>query len=325
MVKAGMSSDDAIDMFLSSGCPSQDGPDLLDPTSPMCSSCLYSANSSSVALNTTPPIEDTDTPQTSPLPFTGTTELYTAVDDYLIDSSLLSLTSRKYGYPIGAWDVSRITNFSSTFDNRRNPGVAKFDEDLDGWDVSSALVFDRMFAGATAFNGNITNWSTSRVRSMTYMFDGAASFDGDLSRWATGQCENMSAMFRGARSFTGKGLTGWKVDSLGNMSSMFEEAISFQGNLTRWDVSRVSDMTKAFRFAVRWSSDVSNWNIAKVETFAFSFSGAVSFNSNISKWPISGNNLIGMVSFMFIVRFVVYSPFTLTPVCWRVVIQSKLM
>lgn len=307
MVQAGMSSGDAIDMFLSSGCMSQDGPDLVNPASPMCSPCL-STDSLTVALDAGLPIDGAATPQTVALPIKGTVELYIAVDEYLIDNSPTSVASQKYGYPIGAWDVSRITNFSSTFDFKRNPMAADFDEDLDGWNVSSALLFDRMFAGAASFNGNITSWSTSRVRSMAHTFDGATAFDGDLSRWATAQCEDMSSMFRGARSFTGLGLTNWEVGSLKNMASMFEEAISFQGNLSRWNVAQVSDMSRAFRFAVRWTSDVSNWNVAKVKSFAFSFSGAVSFNSDLSKWTISDSKqLIGMVR--QIPPFFVHSPF----------------
>jgi surface protein len=320
MVQSGILPNNAISMFQSSGCPFQDGPNLLDAESPMCMLCGSSTDSSFVpgtGKDSTPRADEADEPPTFQLQFTMTTELFDAVDAYLIDGSKVSLTSQKYGYPIGTWDVSRITNFSSIFDYRRNPMLADFNEDLVGWNVSAALVFDRMFMGAAAF----TTWYTAGVRSMTHMFDGAASFNGDLSRWETRRCENMSFMFRGAssfnsdlskfdtsslidasymfhsaRSFQGKGLSGWNVERLYNMSSMFEEAISFQGDLSRWNVSLVSDMSKAFRFAVRWSSDISDWNIANVKTFTFSFSGAVSFNAKLSTWSISSNDLIGMVS-----------------------------
>ena len=105
---------------------------------------------------------------TGPIPFTTTEELYDAVDDY-INSNGANTTSSAitYGYPIGAWDVSRLTNFSMVFDSNRQSLFDDFDTesrdmpyDVSNWDVSNAVDMSRMFR-ATTFNGDL---SVSHIR-----------------------------------------------------------------------------------------------------------------------------------------------------------------
>lgn len=325
MIAAGMDSSDSLQMFLATGCLSQETPDLLNPEGNLCGACL--GTNASIPLSnetvTTPvtPVES----QTIQLQFRRTIELYEAVDEYMIDKSPFSLTSQKYGHPIGAWDVSLITNFESLFDSERNPLAARFNEDLNSWDVSSALIFDRMFAGAKLFNGNISSWSTLRAQSMAHMFDGAASFNGDLSQWNTEKCSDMSYMFRGAllfngdlsnfdtlsvtdtsfmfhraHSFAGRGLNNWSVENVKTMESMFEEALSFQSDISNWNVSSVTDMSRAFRFATQWTGDIGSWDVSNVESFSFCFSGALSWNSDISRWSVFASDLEGMVRVLFV-------------------------
>ena len=44
-----------------------------------------------------------------------------------------------YG-PIGSWDVSRVTDMASLFQNK-----GSFDEDISGWDTSSVTTMNSMF------------------------------------------------------------------------------------------------------------------------------------------------------------------------------------
>jgi Mycoplasma protein of unknown function, DUF285 len=240
-------------------------------------------------------------------------DLYAAVDAYLSDSSNTSEVALTYGYPIGSWNVSQVVNFSCTFDADRNPLAAKFSEDLNKWDTSSALCMSRMFAGASVFNGNISNWFTSRVTSMNAMFLNAYSFNGDLTLWDTSSCTSMASMFQAADLFNGN-LVSFNTSRVVDMSSMFASAISFEGTglqswdtsavtsmkalfvetfsfskrnvLSSWDVSSVVDMAEIFQFS-SFDGNISNWNVANVRDFQYAFSGAESFNYNLSPWNVS--------------------------------------
>lgn len=99
---------------------------------------------------------------TGPIPFTTTEELYSAVDDYLSGNGANTTSSAiTYGYPIGSWDVSLLTNFSMVFDANRQSIFDDFATeirympyDISSWDVSNAVDMSRMFR-ATTFNGDL--------------------------------------------------------------------------------------------------------------------------------------------------------------------------
>jgi Mycoplasma protein of unknown function, DUF285 len=100
--------------------------------------------------------------------FSTTMQLYEAVDAYLseVDNGGFSNTSEVavlHGYPIGNWDVFRITNFDRVFDADRsltldpewNPTRrTSFDSDLGGWDTSNAVSMRGMFAASDEFVGH---------------------------------------------------------------------------------------------------------------------------------------------------------------------------
>jgi uncharacterized protein YjbI with pentapeptide repeats len=202
------------------------------------------------------------------------------VDDYLAlqgsnASRLESNVSLQYGYPMGAWDVSRLTNFSRVFDPDRTQAFVRarlpsrpstFNEDLRHWDVSNAVTMEGLFAGAISFvgmgleywnvsrvqsfaytfawtsqfNGNISGWNTSRATATNAMFAKAKAFDGDLSRWDLSNAEMTHLMFYEATAFTGaRSIERWNVSKVSTMESMFEGAMKFQGNLALWDTGRV--------------------------------------------------------------------------------------
>ena len=72
-------------------------------------------------------------------------------------------------YPIGTWDVSRVTNMQV------------------------------MFSGAEAFNVDISKWDMSQVADMTYTFFGVTSFDQTLcgKAWVHSKA-TQTAMFDGS-------------------------------------------------------------------------------------------------------------------------------
>ena len=111
--------------------------------------------------------------------FASTDELYVAVDDYLANStSNATFSAITYGYPMGVWDVSSITNFTRVFDPDRSvpfdgfscgTTLSPFNENITAWNVANAVTMVGMFA-CTEFNHRIGSWSTSNVQNMSGMF-----------------------------------------------------------------------------------------------------------------------------------------------------------
>lgn len=76
----------------------------------------------------------------SPRPLESKEELHKAVDKYCQNDWLeLEQLARIYGYPIGKWHVSQITDFSYLFVR------SSFNKDIGKWDVSSATNMNGMF------------------------------------------------------------------------------------------------------------------------------------------------------------------------------------
>ena len=207
--------------------------------------------------------------------FFNNEQLYHAVDAYAVDaffnaatrteSLKTSAVAKRYGYPIGSWNVSLITNFSRVFDLERiNPvgnsgGVvgrhlkygqrndqyaSTFNEDLSGWDMSNAVTMFRMFSSATQFIGmGLSAWDVSKVKNFSYAFSSASIFNGNISAWNTSSAVTMEAMFLDAVDFRGDGLGEWDVSSVKTMKEMFNGATNFIGNVSKWNTSSVVDMS----------------------------------------------------------------------------------
>lgn len=111
--------------------------------------CAAQNDGTAVKILTTAPVAAPAPAPKARTAFTSTEELYIAVDDYLTHGGLNTTGSAMmYGYPIGSWDVSRLTNFSAVFDPKRNSAFDDFDieirymnYDISNWDVSNAGTF----------------------------------------------------------------------------------------------------------------------------------------------------------------------------------------
>jgi Mycoplasma protein of unknown function, DUF285 len=177
------------------------------------------------------PLESTNVPATPVyVAFTTTNELYQAVDAYQEAALLLSSVqdsdvARRYGYPMAAWNVSRLTNFSSVFDGTRNPNlVDAFDEDLSGWDVSRATDMFRTFFGLAQYTGRgLEHWNVRRVTNLRSMFSFAFNFRGNISYWSVSKAVFLKRMFS---------------DSLFNV------------DISQWDVSNAQDLGWMVRFCL---------------------------------------------------------------------------
>ncbi|MBG6132548.1 surface protein [Aquimarina sp. EL_43] len=197
----------------------------------------------------------------------------------------------KFNGDINNWDVSTITTMRRMFSN-----TSSFNKDLDQWDVSNVTDMRGMFSNATLFNGNISTWNVGKVEKMSSMFFKATSFNGNISAWNVGKVTNMSSMFNGSTAFNGD-INQWNVGSVTDMGSMFSEATSFNKDLSNWNVANVTSMRYMFAIASSFNQDLSKWDVSNVTTMEQMFSGAVAFNGEINIWDVSNVTLMaGMFS-----------------------------
>jgi Mycoplasma protein of unknown function, DUF285 len=236
-------------------------------------------NGTTVTMTISPTASPTAVTADGKRAFTSRAELWTAVDGYLAwreneGDTELPETVARYGFPIGTWDVSRVTDFARVFDpdrdhvmdSGRNPSKrSPFDEDLSGWDLSNAITVRGMFAAASAFTGmGLETWNVAKVLDFSFMLAHAYKFVGNVSSWNTTSATNLEAMFLYAADFNGD-VTGWDVSKAESTAFMFRGAESFVGGDMRdWNVAKVKSMQRMFTGAKVFTGMVSTWNTARV-------------------------------------------------------------
>jgi MoxR-like ATPase len=95
--------------------------------------------------------------------------IYDLVEAYTNNSN--ELPNELKGYPIGGWNVSKVTNMNELFEE-----CTSFNEPLNNWNVSNVMDMTNMFYGCSAFNQPLNNWNVSNVMDMTNMFYGCSAF-----------------------------------------------------------------------------------------------------------------------------------------------------
>jgi surface protein len=195
---------------------------------------------------------------------------------------------RKYGYPMGTWDISSITDLSELFAFK-----SEFNEDLSAWDTSRVTNMQAMFYSARSFNQSLNRWNTSMVTTMTVMFRGAEVFDQTLSSWDISAVVQMNGMF--AFSSFNQDISDWNTASVTNMGSMFAATSAFNQDISGWDTSRVTDMSFMFSGSKLFNQKISSWDTSAVTDMRYMFNDAVEFNQDISSWMVSSvTNVTGM-------------------------------
>ena len=276
----------ATDMFKGSNCKEQSGPivELIgQQQGSFCFGCSQSTTAPTAAPTSVSPFPCSFSEK---IAFSSVTMLREAVDDYLSDSSPNTLVAERHGHPIGTWCVGSITDFSYLFAGCRNPSARYFDEDLSGWDMSSAVTVHSMFRANPSFNHPIRSWDLSRVKDMGYLFKGARQFNQSIGDWDVSGVTNMQFLFSGAAAFN-QDIGGWDVSKVTAMNNMFEDAESFSYSIGGWDVSRVTDMYRMMANAKSFNGDLNAFQVSKVENMEEMFLGAAVFNSDITSWNVS--------------------------------------
>ena len=177
--------------------------------------------------------------------------------------------AQTYGWPIGSWCVSQVTDMSFLFQ-----GKIAFNEDLSLWDASSLV-------GKTTFNEDLSGWDVSSVSTMESMFWDAPSFNSDISTWDVSSVTKMGYMF--SNSGFNSDISQWNVSSVTDMGAMFAGS-SFNSDISSWNVSSVSTMDSMFWGATSFNSDISNWDMSSVIDMGYMLYGSTSFNQDLCAW-----------------------------------------
>jgi hypothetical protein len=121
--------------------------------------------------------------------FQNNLELRDAVVAYAMDpSNTTSEVALEYGSPIRVWCVGNVTDFTGIFRDLS----PRLDEDLSGWDVSSAVSFNNMFSTSTMTGIGLELWDTSSVQDFegTFFRSGMSS---DIGQWDTSSAVSIGA------------------------------------------------------------------------------------------------------------------------------------
>ena len=183
------------------------------------------------------------------------------------------------------WDVSRVVNFSSWFQNAES-----FNQNLGSWDVSNGLVFSHMFNGAKSFVGyGLGLWKlfggddfsirkrinvSQRTINFRYMFANTTSFNANINNWG-------KRIFNGLQNSVGISTSYSSVKQYNNvmpinqliMVNMFENAKSFNKSLASWSLpikfvkrdtgGTVSGISKMFKGCSNLNQDFSSWEMSQ--------------------------------------------------------------
>lgn len=169
--------------------------------------------------------------------FESTEELRAAVARYQNKDVYDAQLAQRYGWPIGNWCVSSITDFSNLFTQHRY-----FDEPLEQWDMSSATDLSGMFQNCHWFNQPLNDWDTSSVQNLQRIFASARNFNQPLDKWRTESVTDTSYAFLHAFSFSQpESLNGWNIRNVRNAEGMFRDARSFDSTLLTWDVDHIEN------------------------------------------------------------------------------------
>ena len=160
---------------------------------------------------------------------------------------------------LGYWDTSLVQNFRSMFYG------SSFNQDISGWDTSSATDMSFMFSNLENFNQDLSNWNVSKVSSFRRTFYDCQKLDTDLSRWDVSSVTTFEQTFQRAYLFDSD-LSQWNTAAVTNMNGMFHSARKFNHPIGSWDVSKVSNMRYMFYAATAYKQDLRGWNLASIST-----------------------------------------------------------
>lgn len=184
----------------------------------------------------------------------------------------------KFNQSLNGWDVSGVVNMTNMF-----KGASIFNGLIDAWDVSNVVAFERMFEGAVSFNRNINTWVMSAARNLTYMFKGAAQYNQPIDAWRlplTDGTVNVSGMFEGATSFN-QSIVGFVNTNVAYLGGMFKGCSNFNQPVSGVAFAADAQIQGMFEDCISFNSSVGNFNGAKPTNLRDLFKGCSNFNQTL--------------------------------------------
>lgn len=184
----------------------------------------------------------------------------------------------KFNQSLNGWDVSGVVNMTNMF-----KGASTFNGLIDAWDVSNVVAFERMFEGAVSFNRNINTWVMSAARNLTYMFKGAAQYNQPIAAWRlplTDGTVNVSGMFEGATSFN-QSIVGFVNTNVAYLGGMFKGCSNFNQPVSGVAFAADAQIQGMFEDCISFNSSVGNFNGAKPTNLRDLFKGCSNFNQTL--------------------------------------------
>ena len=147
-----------------------------------------------------------------------------------------------------------------------------FNQNIGGWDVSSAIAMGGMFFQAYAlsiankglihesFSSN-SNWSYDW---RDYVLIDDSNFHSAVDLWFDNQAE--------ANATYGH-ISDWNVSAVTNMTEAFKDRSDFNEDISKWDVSNVTNMKMMFRNASAFNQPIGDWDISSVTNMKSMFLG----------------------------------------------------
>jgi surface protein len=217
-----------------------------------------------------------------------------------VDMGYMFSNNPYFNQDISGWDVSKVTDFSNTFNGaiafNNGQGAGGVGTKPLSWNTSAVTLMNNMFYGANSFNQNIDNWDTSKVAGFTGMFTSATGFNNGLASgvggtmiWRTnpGVPASMGNMFNSATSFN-QNISSWNTSAVTSMHYMFNSALKFNngqpagtagGADLTFSTSNVTNMTYMFNNAAVFNQNVSSFDTSKVTDMSYMFSRSTAFNN----------------------------------------------
>lgn len=184
--------------------------------------------------------------------FDDEAELQAAVDGYTAYNHIDMTMAETYGWPIGNWCVSKVTDFSDLFADR-----TIFNEDIGMWDTRQVTDMTAVFQNALDFDQDISQWDTTKVTSMSrYVLGRLVCFflleknirisSHPIAFSFSQNIRFFNSMFAAAKSFN-QDISHWKVGNLHTTSYMFLHALAFNSDISDWKMPLNTDMERMFR------------------------------------------------------------------------------
>ena len=165
-------------------------------------------------------------------------------------------------------------------------GCVKFNQSLNGWDVSGVVNMTNMFKGCSNFNQPVSGVAFAADAQIQGMFEDCISFNSSVGNFNGAKPTNLRNLFKGCSNFN-QTLVGLDMSECTVAESFLEGCARFNQPLHDMDVSNLNNATNMFKGCAIFTSDLSNWDVSNLHQANGMFNGTTNFDSVLGWWCVS--------------------------------------